>query len=74
MGNNISDISPVDHLPNLSLLDVRNNHILLLQPVETLLNLKKLRIEGNDIDDDKWLQHFAEEHPDVTIDVLQDEE
>jgi len=49
--NQISDISPVSNLINLTQLEIENNQVRDISPVSNLRNLKLLNIRDNPISD-----------------------
>ena len=53
--NQITDITPISSLVNLTYLDLKDNQISDLKPLESLANLSVISIEGNQISDVKPL-------------------
>jgi len=53
--NQITDITPIASLTNLTYLDLKDNQISDLKPLKSLTNLSILSIEGNQISDIKPL-------------------
>ena len=51
MNNEVTDISPLASLTNLSRLDLTGNEISDLSPLASLTNLTKLTLTGNEISD-----------------------
>ena len=72
MNNQISDISPLAGLAELTWLDLDSNQISDISPLAGLTNLIDLSLEGNPIADTSALRLIVDQNPnlqDINVDV-----
>ena len=67
--NQITDISPLAHLTQLTTLDLSNNQIKDVTPLTKLTSLEKLLLKGNPIEDTSPLNALLNGNPGLDIDI-----